>query len=197
LERTSTFGALRRVGFGVLGRRPLIRSPPVLERDTNALYPRSNQLMRWLELCAVWCCDGWRSGTPRFLKLVNEGYRIFSDVLVSDEKKLSFRRDLLRLLWEQRDTKVSLHQWLQDIRRDLVSDLISEGRTLDDDGVVLDTFIERTGSDGDVSDMTLGLFSGFGEGSDRIILSTLHSAKGREFAIVVLFGMDDGLFCQR
>ena len=40
--------------------------------------------------------------------------------------------------------------------------------------------------------MTLGVFSGFGEGSDRINLSTLHSAKGREFAIVVLFGMDDG-----
>jgi superfamily I DNA/RNA helicase len=46
--------------------------------------------------------------------------------------------------------------------------------------------------EGDVQDMTLGLFSGFGEGNDRINLSTLHSAKGREFAVVVLFGMDDG-----
>jgi superfamily I DNA/RNA helicase len=172
--------AAREYGFGTI------------RTDTNALYPRSNQLMRWLELCAVWCCDGWRSGTPRFAKLVSEGYRMFSHVLVSDEKKLNFRRDLLRLLWERRDTKTSLHQWLQGIRRDLVSDTISQSRTLDDDEVVLDTFIQRTGPDGDVSDMTLGLFSGFGEGSDRINLSTLHSAKGREFAIVVLFGIDDG-----
>jgi hypothetical protein len=96
--------------------------------------------------------------------LVSEGYRIFSDVLVSDEKKLNFRRDLLRLLWERRDTKTSLHQWLQGIRRDLVSDPISQSRTLDDDEVVLDTFIRRTGPDGDMSDMALGLFSGFGEG---------------------------------
>ena len=32
LERISTFGALRRAGFGVLRRCPLIRSPPALER---------------------------------------------------------------------------------------------------------------------------------------------------------------------
>jgi hypothetical protein len=32
LERISTFGALRRVGFGVVDRRPLVRSPPALER---------------------------------------------------------------------------------------------------------------------------------------------------------------------
>jgi DNA helicase-2/ATP-dependent DNA helicase PcrA len=126
------------------------------------------------------------------LKLAGDGYRIFADVLVSDENRLSFRRNLLSLLWERRDTGISLHQWLQDLRRDLISGLIAEGRTLDDDGAVLDAFIERTGADGDVSDMTLGVFSGFGEGNDRINLSTMHSAKGREFAIVVLFGMDDG-----
>ena len=46
--------------------------------------------------------------------------------------------------------------------------------------------------DGDAADLTLGQFAGYGEGNDRINLSTLHSAKGREFALVVLFGMDDG-----
>jgi UvrD/REP helicase N-terminal domain len=88
-----------------------------IRSDTNALYPRSSSLMRWLELCAVWCGDGWRSGTPRFLKLADDGYRIFADVLVSDESRLSFRRNLLSLLWERRDTKISLHQWLQDVAR--------------------------------------------------------------------------------
>jgi DNA helicase-2/ATP-dependent DNA helicase PcrA len=40
--------------------------------------------------------------------------------------------------------------------------------------------------------MSLGLFSGHGEGNDRINLSTFHSAKGREFALVILFGIDEG-----
>ncbi len=40
--------------------------------------------------------------------------------------------------------------------------------------------------------MTLGQFSGHGEGNDRINLSTLHSAKGREFRLVIMFAMDNG-----
>ena len=163
-----------------------------IRSDTNALYPRSSRLMRWLELCAVWCCDGWQSGTPQFSKLVAEGNRIFAEVLFSDKTRLAFRRRLLSLLWERRDSTASLHAWLQDLRESLVRELIEGGRTLAEEGVTLDAFIGRTGPGGDEQDMTLGLFSGFGEGNDRINLSTLHSAKGREFAVVVLFGMDDG-----
>jgi superfamily I DNA/RNA helicase len=168
-----------------------------IRSDTNAVYPRSSRLMRWLELCAVWCCDGWQSGTPRFLKLVAEGNRIFAEVLGSDELRLAFRRSLLRLLWEHRDSTASLHGWLQDLRKGLLRELIDRGRTLAEEGVTLDTFIDRTSPAGDVQDMTLGLFSGFGEGNDRINLSTLHSAKGREFAVVVLFGMDNGRIPRR
>ena len=40
--------------------------------------------------------------------------------------------------------------------------------------------------------MTLGQFSGLGDGGDHLNLSTLHSSKGREFDLVVLFGMDAG-----
>jgi ATP-dependent DNA helicase UvrD/PcrA len=36
------------------------------------------------------------------------------------------------------------------------------------------------------------MFAGFGDGGDRVNLSTLHSAKGREFAVVILFAMDQG-----
>ena len=40
--------------------------------------------------------------------------------------------------------------------------------------------------------LQLWLELGQGEGSDQLNLSTLHSAKGREFKLVVLFGMDQG-----
>ncbi len=45
--------------------------------------------------------------------------------------------------------------------------------------------------------MTLGQFSGLGDSGDRLNLSTLHSSKGREFDLVVLFGMDAGLVPRR
>lgn len=41
--------------------------------------------------------------------------------------------------------------------------------------------------------MTLADFSGQGQGRDQITLSTLHSAKGREFRIVFPFGMDQSV----
>jgi AAA domain len=144
-----------------------VRAFGTIRSDTNSLYPRSSRLMRWLELCAVWCCEGWRSGTPRFSKLVAEGNRIFAEVLVSDEARLNFRRNLVSLLWKRRDSTASLNGWLQDVRGELVGGLTEKSRTLAEEGVTLDAFIERTGPDGDVADLTLGLFSGFGEGNDK------------------------------
>jgi DNA helicase-2/ATP-dependent DNA helicase PcrA len=41
-------------------------------------------------------------------------------------------------------------------------------------------------------DMPLFVFSGRMEGSGRVVLSTLHSAKGREFDAVIIFGANNG-----
>lgn len=172
--------AAQRYGFGTI------------RTDTNALYPRSSRLMRWLELCAIWCCHGWQSGTPRFSKIVGEGTRIFAETLTSDEQRLSFQRELLAILWNRRDSKMDLNVWLQEIYDGMVASLIAQGRTLDEEGATLTAFIQRTANGAVAEGMTLGQFSGYGEGNDRINLSTLHSAKGREFAVVVLFGMDNG-----
>jgi superfamily I DNA/RNA helicase len=148
--------------------------------------------MRWLELCAVWCCGGWKSGSPRFSQLAGEGARIFAEALASDEKRLSFRRSLLEILWARRDNAALLSGWLTDVRDELIDGLSAECRTLNEEAEILAAFIERTSATGDVDDMTLGQFSGQGMGVDRINLSTLHSAKGREFTVVVLFAMDQG-----
>lgn len=164
----------------------------IIRTDGNALYPRSSRLMRWLELCAIWCCHGWQSGLPRFSKLVREGYRIFAETLTSDERRLSFQRELLVILWNRRDSTLDLNTWLQEIYGGIVASLISKSRTLDEEGATLTAFIQRTAKGAVAEGMTLGQLSGYGEGNDRVNLSTLHSAKGREFALVVLFGMDNG-----
>ncbi len=165
---------------------------PVIRADGNALYPRSSRLIRWLELCAVWCCEGWRTGTPRFSKLVGEACRIFTDVITSPEQRLSFQRTLLGLLWEQRDSTRDLNSWLRDLERELVAELLSRSRALDDESENLSALIERTAAGAAAEEMTLGQFSGCGEENDRINLSTLHSAKGREFKAVIMFAMDNG-----
>lgn len=163
-----------------------------IRTDRNALYPRFSRVLRWLELCAVWSCTGWQHGDPRFSKLNAEANRLFSETLASDEHKLAFQRGLLRFLWERRDATINLHDWLLAIRNELLAEPFSQCRTLDDEAEVLDDFLEKTAPDGTASELTLGQFSGQGEGSDQINLSTLHSSKGREFTLVVLIGMDQG-----
>jgi superfamily I DNA/RNA helicase len=165
----------------------------VIRSDTNAMYPRGSRLMRWLEACALWCCEGWRTRVPRFGFLVREGIRLFSEVVTSDEERREFQRRLLRMLWDRRSESHDLREWLTSLRDQQIGPLIKSTRTMLDEGEILARFIERTVALGDEGDpWTLGRFAGAGADRDRLNLSTLHSSKGREFGAVFLFGVDNG-----
>lgn len=163
-----------------------------IRTDSNALYPRSSRLMRWLEMCAAWCCGGWRDGDPRFGKLVSDGCRLFAEAVQTEEDRLIFQRNLMDALWNRREESSQAHSWLVELRTELLDALLATCRTLSDEVDVLSQFLERIKDGGDHAKMTLSQFSGEGISSDRINLSSLHSAKGREFSVVILFAMDQG-----
>lgn len=164
----------------------------VVRTDANALYPRSSRLMRWLEQCAAWCCNGWQLGDPRWSRIVAEGRCLFSQSLQTEDQKADFSRSLMAFMWGQRDGQYDLYSWLFELRHDLLWPLMASEKALTDEKNVLDTFIGRIGKEGDLEAMQLGQFSGMGVGNDRLNLSTLHSSKGREFDVTILFGMDNG-----
>lgn len=163
-----------------------------IRADKKALYPRASPLMRWLERCAVWCVNGWKDGTPRFSQIVREGSRLFAEAIATPEAQIIFQRSLVEALWKTRDGSALLFDWLSAIRSEITSEMVDRCRGVKDEGEVLDTFITRTAPDGDCSEMTLEQFAGQSSQSGSLNLSTLHSAKGREFRYVVLFGMDKG-----
>lgn len=168
------------------------RGHATMRADNQAIYPRSSRLMRWLENCAIWCCDGWRSGNPRFSRIVGEANRMFSEVLPTDAARMKFQRTLLRLLWERRDSTLSLHDWLDALRQELLVEVFIRSRTLNDENERLNDLILKASPGRPHEEMSLGQFCGHGEGNNRINLTTLHSSKGREFRVVVMFGMDEG-----
>jgi DNA helicase-2/ATP-dependent DNA helicase PcrA len=88
---------------------------------------------------------------------------------------------------------LNLHDWLVVLRDEIIQPHIAELGSILDDYQNLQDFIGRLDIDGDLDDMPLGEFAGIGIGSDRVNLSTIHSAKGREFDVVILFGMDEGV----
>lgn len=165
---------------------------PAIRTDVNSIYPRASRLMRWLEQCAQWCSGGWKTASVRFTRLVNEGRRLFAEALLTEDDLFAFRRKLMVVLWKNRDSTLSLHQWLHELRDMLIDDLIAVCRTLQDEEEILAAFVERTADGRDCAEMLLGQFAGQGESNDFINLSTLHSSKGREFSVVIMFGMDNG-----
>ncbi len=165
---------------------------PFVRTDGNALYPRFSRVMRWLEQCAIWSCGGWATGEPRLSRMMGEAYRLFSESLYAEADRLAFQRELLALLLARPDPGLNLHAWLIAMNDELLRTRFTGCRTLDDEAEVLGEFLAKTAPGGTAAGLTLGQFAGQGEGSDQMVLSTLHSAKGREFAVVVLFGMDAG-----
>lgn len=160
--------------------------------DGNALYPRSSRLMHWLELCGQWCCGGWRTGKPRFTRLLNEGRRLFAEALHNDDRIVDFYRRLIATLWNSRDASVNLHGWLDELKAHVILPFATGCVALRDEMETLASFMARIAPAGDRADMVLGELAGDGEHLDRLTLSTLHSAKGREFGLVFMFGMDTG-----
>lgn len=160
--------------------------------DGNALYPRSSRLMQWLELCGQWCCGGWSAGKPRFTCLLKEGRRLFAEALHSDAQIVDFHRRLIAILWDSRDASVNLHGWLDELKAHVIVPFATDCVALRDEMETLASFTARIAPGGDRADMVLGELAGDGEHLDRLTLSTLHSAKGREFGLVFMFGMDSG-----
>ena len=160
--------------------------------DGNALYPRASRLMQWLEQCAQWCCGGWRKGEPRFSRLLAEGRRLFAESIRSDDQASDFHRRLIAELWNLRDAGLPLHPWLLEMHAHIVGPFAAGCASLRDEMETLAAFVERTAPTGDCGEMLLGELAGDGGNLDRLTLSSLHSAKGREFAVVFMFGLDAG-----
>lgn len=165
---------------------------PFIRTDGNALYPRSSRLMQWLEMCCEWSCGGWRVGQPRFSRLVEEGRRLFSAALYSEKRLVDFHRRLLAALWEGRSARMNLHDYLMRLDVQVIELFGTECTTLHEEMGTLASFMALIGPGGEHEGMVVGELAGSGEYLDRLTLSTLHSAKGREFGAVIMFGMDDG-----
>ncbi|MCB1989101.1 MAG: ATP-dependent helicase, partial [Burkholderiaceae bacterium] len=82
--------------------------------------------------------------------------------------------------------------WLGELKADVIAPFATGCVALRDEMESLASFMARIAPGGDRADMVLGELAGDGEHLDRLTLSTLHSAKGREFGLVFMFGMDNG-----
>ena len=165
---------------------------PFVRADTNALVKRSSRLSRLTEASARWVAGGWKDADPPFGRLAGEACALVFGPGASKEERLDVQAELIRFLRSTINSGMSTHEWLTVFRRDVLTGWRQRARTITEDWDAIDQMIERTDPTKDAAnDLPLGHFGGRIEGSGRLNLSTLHSAKGREFDAVIMFAMNN------
>ena len=148
-------------------------------------------MARLIEACAEWVSGGWRIAEPRFRRLAAEAAAIVLGPGASEEEQFQIQDELIGFLYPSIDQGLSAHAWLMEFRRLLLTRWRARARAVTQEWDVVDQMISRTDpvkrAD---ADMPLAHLGGRTEGTGRLNLSTLHSAKGREFDVVILFGMN-------
>ncbi len=165
---------------------------PIVRADTNALVKRSSKLARFLEACAGWVVGGWKNANPPFRRLAFDAVSIVYGRDASVGEVDAIQSDLIGFLRDSLETAHTTNSWVKAFQSAVLDGWRARARSATDEWDVVDEIVEKT----DLvlgHDMPLSHFAGKIEGSGRLNLSTLHSAKGREFDVVILFAMNDGV----
>lgn len=158
--------------------------------DNNALVKRSSLLARFIESCAVWVAGGWCIADPPYGRLLNQALGLVYGNRASDAEEELLSRQLITFLHSSINAGETTHFWLHRFSDELIASWKPVARNVHQEWEVCTKMAERT-SPVCGHDMPLALFAGRVAGSGRVNLSTLHSAKGREFDAVVMFGIND------
>lgn len=164
-------------------------SIPFVRTDGNAIVRRGSRLARFIEDCARWVVGGWRNADPRYDRLLRQALALVygRQASVDEEQRLSDQ--LIGFLQGTIGPGDSTHAWLQRFDRELIAPWRVIARNSEQEWDVGAKMIANTDPADDL-DIPVAHLAGRVEGTGRVSLSTLHSAKGREFDAVVMYGVN-------
>lgn len=167
------------------------RNIAYVRTDGHSLIKRSSRLARFVEACASWVTGGWREANPPYARLLGQALSFVYGGRASDVEEQALSRQLIAFLQSSIDAGESAHFWLQRLCRELIAPWQAIARNPQVEWEVCSELVVKT-APACGKDIPLNIFAGRIEGTGRVSLSTLHSAKGREFDAVILYGMNAG-----
>lgn len=159
--------------------------------DANAPY-RCTPMTTWLESCAAWCAGGWRTGEPGLSDLLAR-WRSFNGSVASDKENLDRSRELVRFLFSKRDTSDSLGAWLKTFYESCLKAAFEREPMLSDEALKVTGILGLCEPDKKLAGWSVVQFGGQGGSPSHLNLMTFHSAKGLEFDVVFMIGLDQGV----
>jgi len=158
--------------------------------DRNNPYQPS-PVTYWLEDCAAWCAGAWKTGTIRLSDLVRR-WRVFNERLRTDRERRAVQVAMIKFLHGHREPNMPLCDWLSLFLKACLQEVLDSEPRLRDDKDKVARLHEVTSPDGALEAFDVAFFGGQGGSSDHLSLTTLYSAKGLEYDVVVMVGLEDG-----
>ena len=157
--------------------------------DGNALVKRSSHLARFIESCAGWVVGGWCVALPPYGRLLSQALVLVYSGRANEAEEQALSGQLIAFLRSSIDSGETTHSWLHRFYSELIIPWRAIARNAHQEWEICSEMIAKTDPVAG-KDIPLNVFAGRIDGTGRITLSTLHSAKGREFDVVILFGIN-------
>lgn len=158
--------------------------------DGNSPY-QASPVTYWLEDCAAWCSGGWKTGKVSLAEIIYRWLN-FNERANSPSAQRLLQTQLVKFLYENRESGRSLNKWLSGFMQSGLKDAIELEPRLRDDKEKVCQLIKATENGKELEKVTVSFFGGQGGSPEHLNLTTLHSAKGLEYDVVIMPGLEQG-----
>ena len=158
--------------------------------DTAAPY-RKVALTSWIEDCAAWCAGGWREARPQLRGLLDR-WLGFHRARISDAQARDEAQRLTELLWSLRVEEGLAREFVTRLRAAMLDALMGAEPSLADQREQVERMSAALAAGGALADLDLASLGGRDGSPLHLNLLTLHSAKGCEYDVVIIVGLDFG-----
>jgi DNA helicase II / ATP-dependent DNA helicase PcrA len=161
-------------------------------RIDNAAPYKKTPVTSWVEDCARWCSGGWQVAAPRLKDLLGKWFSFRRSRLTRLEEQ-NERVKVTKFLWDHRGVWQAT-DFLREMREELLDDLLTSQPQLADQAASVAAMTRALGTGGALAGITTLRLAGRDGSPDQLNLLTLHSAKGTEYDVVIMVGLDQGSF---
>lgn len=161
--------------------------------DAGKEYAR-NQLTMWLEACAAWCSERTFSGEILLADLIHQWMNFFPSQK-RDSEILQCRKELVLFLFNEQNQRPDrpLIAWLDSFKQFGLYDRLKSEPSRVDEFEALENLYHLCQDGGKLSQYTVRILGGQKGSPDHLNLTTIHSAKGLEYDVVIMLGLENGI----
>jgi DNA helicase II / ATP-dependent DNA helicase PcrA len=161
-------------------------------RIDNAAPYRKTPITSWIEDCAAWCTHGWELAKPTLRDLLGR-WVSFRRTRLSRLEERTQRARMTKFFWDHRGVRQA-QDFVQELRAELLDELLDSQPELTDQAASVASMTRALRPGGPLEGITTLRLAGRDGAPDQLNLLTLHSAKGTEYEVIIMVGLDQGSF---